>query len=59
MEEKLLEVDGDWALSLTKLWQFNVNDFEAEKEFNTSASNVAPYCSVCAVLSRKAKVGYY
>jgi len=56
-----MEVEGDWACSLTKLWRFNKQDSNAEARYNYRMSQRAPYCSVCSMLNQSddVSIGLY
>ncbi|CAH2294001.1 lysine-specific demethylase 4C isoform X1 [Pelobates cultripes] len=39
-----------WAKPLRYLWQTNVQNFAAEREYNSSVSKIKPYCAICTLL---------
>lgn len=41
------EEKEEWAKPLTRLWQCRPCSPEAEKEYNKSMGQQAPYCSIC------------
>ena len=43
------EEKEDWAKPLTQLWQCRPYNHEAEKEYNKSMGQQAPYCSICLI----------
>ncbi|XP_071382980.1 LOW QUALITY PROTEIN: lysine-specific demethylase 4A-like [Centroberyx affinis] len=42
-----LEEKEDWAKPLTQLWQCRPYNPQAEREYNKSMGQQAPYCSIC------------
>ncbi|CAB1436619.1 unnamed protein product [Pleuronectes platessa] len=43
------EQEEEWAKPLTQLWQCRPYNHEAEKEYNKSMGQQAPYCSICLI----------
>lgn len=41
------EETEEWAKPLTRLWQCRPYSPQAEKEYNKSMGQKAPYCSIC------------
>lgn len=41
------EEKEEWAKPLTQLWQCRPYNPEAEREYNKSMGQQAPYCSIC------------
>ncbi|XP_019965308.1 lysine-specific demethylase 4A isoform X1 [Paralichthys olivaceus] len=43
------EEKEEWAKPLTQLWQCRPHNHEAEREYNKSMGQLAPYCSICLI----------
>uniref|UniRef100_A0A4W3GQD5 [histone H3]-trimethyl-L-lysine(9) demethylase n=1 Tax=Callorhinchus milii TaxID=7868 RepID=A0A4W3GQD5_CALMI len=48
MEDDLMESEP-WAKPLAHLWQNRPQNFLAEREYNSTMAQHAPYCSICAL----------
>lgn len=58
------EEKEEWAKPLTQLWQCRPYNLQAEKEYNKSMGQQAPYCSICLLFHTyhqvtKSILGFY
>uniref|UniRef100_A0A667YI00 [histone H3]-trimethyl-L-lysine(9) demethylase n=1 Tax=Myripristis murdjan TaxID=586833 RepID=A0A667YI00_9TELE len=54
-----LEEKEEWAKPLTQLWQCRPYNPQAEREYNRSMGQQAPYCSICLLFHTYHQVGKY